>query len=196
MLLIQDLPNSLGDPAELRCIFIYVAALPPPLPGPPLPPSPPLPSVSSLPPSSVCLPPSSSMHYSFIILLQLPYRPHFGEDKTCHLRVESGEMMGGFKEEEGWGRRGRRDGGCRECLPPTPPPPPPHYFPLSEMDHSLSLSFCHSFFILSHLAPFSLSLLPLPCPSPSLALAAVSLCNENLFLIEGAAASRPRGRRG
>lgn len=54
----------------------------------------------SLVPSSVCLPPSSSMHYSFIILLQLPYRPHFGEDKTCHLRVESGEMMGGFKEEE------------------------------------------------------------------------------------------------
>lgn len=40
------------------------------------------------------------MHYSFIILLQLPYRPHFGEDKTCHLWVESGEMMGDFKEEE------------------------------------------------------------------------------------------------
>lgn len=50
------------------------------------------------------------MHYSFIILLQLPYRPHFGEDKTCHLRVESGEMMGGFKEEGGGGRQWR-DGG-------------------------------------------------------------------------------------
>lgn len=52
------------------------------------------------PPTPVCLPLSSSMHYSFIILLQLPYRSHFGEDKTCHLWVESGEMMRDFKEEE------------------------------------------------------------------------------------------------
>lgn len=84
MLLIQDLPNSLGDPTQQCCIFIYVAA----------------PSLACLSLAlSVCLPLSSSMHYSFIILLQLPYRPHFGEDKPCHLRVESGEMMGDFKEE-------------------------------------------------------------------------------------------------
>lgn len=99
MLLIQDLPNSLGDPVELCCIFIYVAA--PSLACLSLTLS--LSLSASLP---VCLPLSSSMHYSFIILLQLPYRPHFGEDKTCHLWVESGEMMGDFKEEEVAGRGG------------------------------------------------------------------------------------------
>lgn len=56
------------------------------------------------------------MHYSFIILLQLPYRPHFGEDKTCHLWVLSGEMMGDFKgKEEVDGEGGREEGGCKEC---------------------------------------------------------------------------------
>lgn len=69
----------------------------------------------------VCLPLSSSMHYSFIILLQLPYRPHFGEDKTCHLWVLSGGMMGDFKGEEEVD--GREDDGCKECLLSPPPPP-------------------------------------------------------------------------
>lgn len=57
------------------------------------------------------------MHYSFIILLQLPYRPHFGEDKTCHLWVLSGEMMGDFKgkEEVDWGQEEEAEGGCKEC---------------------------------------------------------------------------------
>lgn len=59
------------------------------------------------------------MHYSFIILLQLPYRPHFGEDKTCHLWVLSGEMMGDFKgkEEVDWGQEEEEEaeGGCKEC---------------------------------------------------------------------------------
>lgn len=55
------------------------------------------------------------MHYSFIILLQLPYRPHFGEDKTCHLWVLSGKMMGDFKGEAEV--EGRGEGGCKECLP-------------------------------------------------------------------------------
>lgn len=100
------------------------------------------------------------MHYSFIFLLQLPYRPHFGEDKTCHLWVESGEMMGDFKEEEEEedevGRGGR--GGWVERMPAVPPP-----------FTSLSLS----------LPLFSSTLLF----SSSLALA-VSLCNENLSLIE------------
>lgn len=114
----------------------------------------------ALPPSAsvpVCLLLSSSMHYSFIILLQLPYRPHFGEDKTCHLWVESEEMMGDFKEEE---VEGRRVGVKNACCPP--------FFHIS-----LSL--------------FSL----LPCSFFTLA-HAVSLCNENLSLIEGAAASWPR----
>lgn len=48
----------------------------------------------------VCLPLSSSMHYSFIILLQQPYRPHFGEDKTCHLWVLSGGDDGRLQGEE------------------------------------------------------------------------------------------------
>lgn len=59
------------------------------------------------------------MHYSFILLLQLPYRPHLGEDKTCHLWVESGEMMGDFKEEEEVevGRGGEEEeDGWKECL--------------------------------------------------------------------------------
>lgn len=57
--------------------------------------------------------------------------------------------------------------------------PAPHpLLPLSEMDHSLSL-------------PLFSSTLLLFFPS-TLALAAVSLCNENLSLIEGAAASWPR----
>lgn len=58
------------------------------------------------------------MHYSFIILLQLPYRPHFGEDKTCHLWVLSGEMMGDFKGkgEVDWGQEEEEaEGGCKEC---------------------------------------------------------------------------------
>ncbi len=109
MLLIQDLPNSLGDPAQLCCIFIYVAA----------------PSLACLSLSlslsaslPVCLPLSSSMHYSFIILLQLPYRLHFGEDKTCHLWVLSGEMMGDFKGEEEADGRERRVGVKNACCPP------------------------------------------------------------------------------
>lgn len=60
------------------------------------------------------------MHYSFIFLLQLPYRPHFGGDKTCHLWVESGEMMGDFKEEEEEVGRGGR-GGWVERMPAVPP---------------------------------------------------------------------------
>lgn len=78
------------------------------------------------------------MHYSFIILLQLPYRLHFGEDKTCHLWVLSGEMMGDFKGEEEVD--GREEGGCKEC--PLSP-----FSPLSEMDLSL-------FFFLRYLALF------------------------------------------
>lgn len=142
MLLIQDLPNSLGDPAQLCCIFIYVAA----------------PSLAcSL---FLCLPLSSSIHYSFIILLQLPYRPHFGEDKTCHLWVLSGGMMGDFTGEED---------GCKECL-------------LSPFFHRLkwtSLSLSHFF----------------PCPTLLSFPLAVSLCNENLSLIEGLQRSG-RGRQG
>lgn len=83
------------------------------------------------------------MHYSFIILLQLPYRPHFGEDKTCHLWVLSGEMMGDFKgkEEVDWGQEEEEEeaeGGCKEC----------------------SLS---PFFIIRH-GPLSLSLFISPLP--------------------------------
>ena len=106
------------------------------------------------------------MHYSFIILLQLPYRPHFGEDKTCHLWVLSGELMGDFKGEEEVDGRGSGEGGCKECL----------LSPLSPRLKWTSLSF--SFFP-STLLSFTLAL-------------AVSLCNENLSLIEGAAASWPR----
>lgn len=101
------------------------------------------------------------MHYSFIILLQLPYRPHFGEDKACHLWVLSGDMMGDFKGEEEV--NGRGEGGCKECLLPPP-------FSPCEMD---------LFFFSSTLLSFALTL-------------AVSLCNENLSLIEGAAVSWPR----
>lgn len=144
MLLIQDLPNSLGDPAP-TVPHLYLCCCP--LSG--------LPISASL---AVCLPLSSSMHYSFIILLQQPYHPHFGEDKTCHLWVLSGEMMGDFKGEV---VDGSEKGGCKECL----------------------MSFCF---------PISNGPLSIPLPhSPPLPLA-VSLCNENLSLIEGAAASWPR----
>lgn len=113
------------------------------------------------------------MHYSFIILLQLPYRPHFGEDKTCHLWVLSGEMMGDFKgkEEVDWGQEEEEEaeGGCKEC--------------------SLSPFFHHPTWTSLSLFLFLLSL------SLSLSLTfAVSLCNENLSLIEVAAASWPRVR--
>lgn len=153
MLLIQDLPNSLGDPAELCCIFIYVAA--------PRPPTPSHLSAARLSPRAslpVCLPLSSSMHYSFIILLQLPYRPHFGEDKTCHLWVESREMMGDFKEgeeeeEEMVAGRGRRMGVKNAC-------PPPLLFPCLKWT-TLSLPLFSSTLLLFFPPPPSLSLLSL-----------------------------------
>lgn len=68
------------------------------------------------------------------------------------------------------GRREEGAGGCKECLLSP-------FFSPSEMDlsHSLSLSL----FFPSTLLSFT----------PALA---VSLCNENLSLIEGAAASWPR----
>lgn len=98
----------------------------------------------------VCLPLSSSMHYSFIILLQLPYRPHFGEDKTCHLWVLSGEMMGDFKgkEEVDWGQEEEEEaeGGCKECsLSPffiirRRPLSLSFYFSSPSLSRSLSLS--------------------------------------------------------
>lgn len=86
-------PSEFIRRSSRTVLHLYLCCCP--LPGLPLSLS--LSLSASLP---VCLPLSSSMHYSFIILLQLPYRPHFGEDKTCHLWVESGEMMGDFKEEE------------------------------------------------------------------------------------------------
>jgi len=110
-------PSEFISRSSTTVLHLYLCCCP--LPGLPLSLSlPPLSLSASLP---VCLPLSSSMHYSFIILLQLPYRPHFGEDKTCHLRVLSGGMMGDFKGEE---VEEREEDGCKECLLSPPPPPP------------------------------------------------------------------------
>ncbi len=100
-------PSEFIRRSSTTVLHLYLCCCP--LPGLPL-------SLSaSLP---VCLLLSSSMHYSFIILLQLPYRPHFGEDKTCHLWVLSGEMMGDFKGEEEADGRERRVGVKNACCPP------------------------------------------------------------------------------